>query len=61
MATMYGNNGVYGYLCNTETELRKALKGAWKNVNGPTIINMRISPTATRKAQDFDWLTKSKL
>ncbi|XP_044272698.1 2-hydroxyacyl-CoA lyase 1 [Tribolium madens] len=58
MMTMFGREG---YHCTSISELQKAVKEALKETEGPTIINVVISPSADRKPQDFNWLTESKL
>lgn len=58
MMTMFGRQG---YHCTTISELQKAVKEALKETEGPSIINVIISPSADRKPQDFNWLTESKL
>ncbi|XP_035205285.1 2-hydroxyacyl-CoA lyase 1-like, partial [Stegodyphus dumicola] len=55
---MFGGNG---FSVNTVEELQNALKISLNTKDKPSVINIRISPTAQRKAQDFPWLTKSKL
>jgi hypothetical protein len=37
------------------------LKASLNIKNKPTIINVLIDPAADRKAQEFPWLTKSKV
>lgn len=58
MMNMFGKKG---YLVNTVEELQSAVKEALKVEDGPTVINVIISPTADRKPQQFHWLTESKL
>lgn len=53
--------GKKGYFVNTVDELQSAVKEALKVKDGPTIINVIISPSADRKPQTFNWLTESKL
>ncbi|KAJ8959662.1 hypothetical protein NQ318_021850 [Aromia moschata] len=53
--------GRTGYFVQTVPELKKAVKEAEQINDGPTIINVIISPTADRKPQTFNWLTESKL
>lgn len=53
--------GKKGYYVNTVEELQSAVKEALKVNDGPTIINVVISPNADRKPQAFSWLTESKL
>lgn len=53
--------GKQGYFCRTIPELQTAIKESLKVTDGPSIINVIISPTADRKPQTFNWLTESKL
>lgn len=50
-----------GHFCETIPEVQKALKESLQVEDGPSIINVIISPTADRKPQTFSWLTESKL
>ncbi|KAF4527015.1 hypothetical protein B566_EDAN001562 [Ephemera danica] len=58
MMTMFGRKG---YFCTTIPQVQEALQQALKITDGPTIINIAISPSADRKPQDHSWLTSSKL
>lgn len=58
MMNMFGKKG---YLVHTIEELQSAVKEALKVEDGPTVINVIISPSADRKPQAFHWLTESKL
>jgi len=58
MAEMAG--GV-GFFCQTIDDIKGAMKAALETKDKPTIINIMISTTASRKQQDFDWLTRSKI
>lgn len=58
MMEMFGKSG---YICKTVQEIQSALKEAFKVKDGPTMINIIISPNADRKPQTFNWLTESKL
>lgn len=53
--------GRKGYFVNTVDELQSAVKEALKVTDGPSLINVVISPNADRKPQTFNWLTESKL
>ncbi|XP_017773746.1 PREDICTED: 2-hydroxyacyl-CoA lyase 1-like [Nicrophorus vespilloides] len=53
--------GKRGHLCKSIPELQKSLKECLADTQGPTMINVVISPTADRKPQTFAWLTESKL
>lgn len=50
-----------GHLCKTIPELQNSLKECFKVEDAPSMINVIISPSADRKAQQFNWLTESKL
>ncbi|KAG5870781.1 hypothetical protein JTB14_035031 [Gonioctena quinquepunctata] len=58
MMNLFGGRG---YFVNNIPELKNAVKEALTLNDGPTIINVIISPTADRKPQTFHWLTESKL
>lgn len=53
--------GKKGHFCKTIPELQIAVKESLKVTDGPSVINVIISPTADRKPQTFNWLTESKL
>jgi len=53
--------GFEGYYAETTEQIKSALDASLKNIDKPTIINISINPTADRKAQEFPWLTKSKV
>lgn len=50
--------GGRGFFVNTPAELESALGAAARETDRPTLINVMINPTATRKPQKFDWLTR---
>ncbi|XP_019868137.1 2-hydroxyacyl-CoA lyase 1 [Aethina tumida] len=50
-----------GFLCKTIPELQNAVRESLKIADGPSVINVIISPAADRKPQAFNWLTESKL
>lgn len=54
-------DGFQGFNAETPSELKNVLKKALSIKNKPTIINVKIDPAADRKAQEFPWLTKSKI
>lgn len=58
MAAVFGGSG---HFCSTIPQLQKAVSQALQNDSKPSLINVMINPMAQRKAQDFDWLTRSKL
>ena len=53
--------GKKGYFVTSISQLQQAVKEALKINDGPSIINVIISPSADRKPQTFSWLTESKL
>ena len=55
------NENFKGFNCKTTDEIRQAFQEALKRTDKPTIINVVINPSADRKAQEFPWLTKSKI
>ena len=58
IATAFGGKG---YLVRTPAELRPALDDAMKQKDCPTVVNVLIAPDGERKAQEFEWLTRSNL
>lgn len=58
MMQMFGQSG---YLVRDIPQLQSALSDALSLTNRPTIINVLISPSSDRKAQEHSWLTVSKL
>lgn len=58
MASMFNDTG---FFCKSIPQLQEAVSHALRAENKPSIINVMINPGAQRKAQDFDWLTRSKL
>uniref|UniRef100_A0A8C5YHT1 2-hydroxyacyl-CoA lyase n=1 Tax=Microcebus murinus TaxID=30608 RepID=A0A8C5YHT1_MICMU len=53
--------GGKGYFVQTPEELQKSLRQSLADTTKPSLINIMIEPQATRKAQDFHWLTRSKM
>lgn len=53
--------GFNGYHAENTEQINTAVNAALKETNKPTIINIAINPSADRKAQEFPWLTKSKI
>ncbi|OWK05672.1 HACL1 [Cervus elaphus hippelaphus] len=53
--------GGKGYFVQTPEELQKSLRQSLADTTNPSLINIMIEPQATRKAQDFHWLTRSNL
>nr|KAF6420419.1 2-hydroxyacyl-CoA lyase 1 [Molossus molossus] len=53
--------GGTGYFVQTQEELQKSLRQSLADTTKPSLLNIMIEPQATRKAQDFHWLTRSNL
>ncbi|XP_049726941.1 2-hydroxyacyl-CoA lyase 1 isoform X3 [Elephas maximus indicus] len=53
--------GGKGYFVQTPEELQKSLRQSLADTTQPSLINIMIEPQATRKAQDFHWLTRSNI
>ncbi|XP_069682859.1 2-hydroxyacyl-CoA lyase 1-like [Periplaneta americana] len=53
--------GRKGHFCVDIPQLQRAVQQSLKVNDGPSIINVMISPSADRKPQNFAWLTESKL
>ncbi|XP_063466832.1 2-hydroxyacyl-CoA lyase 1 isoform X3 [Symphalangus syndactylus] len=53
--------GGKGYFVQTPEELQKSLRQSLADTTKPSLINIMIEPQATRKAQDFHWLTRSNM
>lgn len=58
MTAMFGGKG---FLAHTVEEIEAAVKDALAIKDQPSIINVMIEPLSQRKAQEFSWLTKSKM
>ena len=62
MMDMFGQSeSSSGFLCRTTDEVATAFKKALAHTDGPCILNVMINPMAQRKAQAFEWLTRSKM
>lgn len=53
--------GGRGILCRTQSEITRALQQAFSETDKPTVINVLIKTDASRKKQEFNWLTRSKM
>ncbi|XP_059828349.1 2-hydroxyacyl-CoA lyase 1 isoform X2 [Hypanus sabinus] len=53
--------GGKGYFVQTPEELKKAVVSCLDQEKMPSLINVMIDPSSDRKAQDFTWLTRSKV
>lgn len=58
IATVFNSEG---HFCRTIPEMQSAVKQGLNDMNAPSMINVIINPQAQRKAQEHDWLTRSKL
>ena len=61
MMSMFNGKEENGYLCKTTEEIKDAMGKALKVTDSPSLINIMINPMAQRKAQAFEWLTRSNL
>ena len=50
-----------GHLCRTAEDVRRAMAAALRDTKRPHFVNVAIDPSASRKAQSYDWLTRSKM
>ena len=50
-----------GHFCRTRDDIKRAMIKALKVTDSPSLINIMINPMAQRKAQAFEWLTRSKV
>lgn len=57
IATAFGGKG---YFVQHPQELKRALDDAMQQTM-PTVVNVMITPSAERKEQEFNWLTRSNL
>ncbi len=53
--------GFSGHLCRSADDIRSAATAALADKHRPHLINIAIDPAASRKAQSFEWLTRSKM
>uniref|UniRef100_A0A2K6PJ51 2-hydroxyacyl-CoA lyase n=1 Tax=Rhinopithecus roxellana TaxID=61622 RepID=A0A2K6PJ51_RHIRO len=53
--------GGKGYFVQTPEELQRSLRQSLADTTKPSLINIMIEPQATRKTQDFHWLTRSNM
>ena len=60
LSSAYGEN-FNGYYAETGEQIKDSFRAALQHTSSPSIINIAINPTADRKAQEFPWLTKSKI
>jgi len=58
IAKMFGGKG---YFATTAPEIESAMKAALKEKDQPSVINIMIDPGADRRAQEFSWLSRSKI
>ncbi len=51
-----------GHFCRTVEDIAAAMRAATEEEEkGPHLINVAIDPSASRKAQSFQWLTRAKM
>jgi len=53
--------GGKGYFATNKSELKQSMEAAVNDRSCTSIVNVMINPQATRKTQEFFWLTKSNL
>lgn len=58
ITNMFGGKG---FTAHTVEGIRTAVQSALQVTDQPSIINVTIDPMSQRKAQEFNWLTKSKI
>ena len=58
---MFNGKEQNGFMCRTRDDIKNAMKKALNITDSPSLINIMINPMAQRKAQAFEWLTRSKV
>ena len=53
--------GGRGAFVRTQDEIARALDAAYAETERPTVINIIIQPDASRKPQEFGWLSRAKM
>ena len=61
LMSMFNGKEENGYLCRTRDDIKDAIEKALQVTDSPSLINIMINPMAQRKAQAFEWLTRSKV
>ena len=61
LMSMFNGKEANGYLCRTRDDIKGAMRKALQVTDSPSLINIMINPMAQRKAQAFEWLTRSKV
>ena len=61
MMSMFNGKEQNGYLCRTNEDIEDAMRKTMQVTDSPSLINIMINPMAQRKAQAFEWLTRSNL
>ena len=61
LMSMFNGKEENGYLCRTRDDIKDAMGKALQVTDSPSLINIMINPMAQRKAQAFEWLTRSKV
>lgn len=59
--SMFNGKEENGYLCKTRDDIKNAMGKVLEVTDSPSLINIMINPMAQRKAQAFEWLTRSKV
>ena len=58
---MFNGKEQNGFMCRTRDDIKNAMNKALNITDSPSLINIMINPMAQRKAQAFEWLTRSKV
>ena len=61
LMSLFNGKEQNGHFCRTKDDIRNAMENALKETQSPSLINVMINPMAQRKAQAFEWLTRSKV
>ena len=61
LMSMFSGKEENGYFCRTRDDIKNAMGKALRTTDSPSLINIMINPMAQRKAQAFEWLTRSKV
>ena len=61
LMSMFNGKEENGYLCRTREDIKISMGKALQVTDSPSLINIMINPMAQRKAQAFEWLTRSKI
>ena len=61
LMSMFNGKEQNGFMCRTRDDIKNAMNKALNITDSPSLINIMINPMAQRKAQAFEWLTRSKV